>query len=130
MTADTYTCERCGQLAYGGDHVCPGRREAAEITPALMHFDKDRNWVSIADYRALAARLAEVEAERDRARSGEARLSRALNENARAVTAEVENKKLRAALVEIVAHYKLTSSRNPTMDRMAYEARAALQVKP
>jgi hypothetical protein len=51
---------------------------------------------------------------------------------ARAKAAEAEVERLREALIEIVTYYELTSSRNPTMDRMAHEARAALipEVKP
>lgn len=77
---------------------------------------------------ALVARVAEVEAERDQwAKQWRELLSAGYEMKARAETAEAEVERLREALSEIVAHYELTSSRNPTMDRMAHEARAALK---
>lgn len=80
---------------------------------------------------ALAARLAEVEAERDNA-SDKLVLEKALTDGAhkRARTAEAENAKLREALEQIILSHEVSSIRGSGQDRMAEIARAALQVKP
>jgi regulator of replication initiation timing len=112
----------CADLRYHGDYewhdrIWDTRQKSADMLEALAA-DRDRwakNAADIArDAEAAEAKVADLGAHIESAVRRKNKL-------------QTENAKLRAALAEIVAHYKLTSSRNPTMDRMAYEAREALQ---